>query len=64
MGGRDGLQLAEALGHADEEHLFAPVAAGHDELHAQSRFAGARLAFDEVEAAQDKAAAEDVVQTR
>ena len=31
---------------------------------AQSGFAGARLAFDEVEAAEDEAAAEDVVQSR
>src|ERR1700716_2016213 len=64
MGDRDSLQLVEGLGHADVENLFAPVAAGQDELHAQSRFAGARLAFDEVEAAEDEAAAEDVVQSR
>src|SRR5712671_2979681 len=64
MGGRDGVQLVEGLGHADVESLFAPVAAGQDELHAQSRFAGARPAFDEVEAAEDEAAAEDVVQSR
>src|SRR6266446_1733671 len=64
MGDRDGLQLVERLGHGDVENLFAPGAAGQDELHAQSRFAGARLAFDEVEAAEDEAAAEDVVQSR
>src|SRR5712664_429773 len=64
MGGRDGVQLVEGLGHADVESLFAPVAAGQDELHAQSRFAGARPAFDEVQAAEDEAAAEDVVQSR
>src|SRR6266446_329179 len=64
MGDRDCLQLVERLGHGDVENLFAPVAAGQDELHAQSRFAGARLAFDEVEAAEDEAAAEDVVQSR
>src|SRR5258705_6142308 len=64
MGTRDGLNLVERLGHGNKENLFAPVAAGHDELHAQSGFAGARLAFDEVEAAEDEAAAEDVVQSR
>ena len=64
MGDRDGLQLVERLGHGDVENLFAPVAAGQDELHAQSGFAGTRLAFDEVEAAENEAAAEDVVQSR
>src|SRR6267378_2666335 len=64
MGDRDGLQLVECLGHGDVENLFAPVAAGQDELHAQSGFAGPRLAFDEVEAAEDEAAAENVVQSR
>src|SRR6266436_6235969 len=64
MGDRDGLQLVERLGHGDVENLFAPVAARQDELHAQRGFAGARLAFDEVEAAEDEAAAEDVVQSR
>jgi hypothetical protein len=64
MGNRDGLQLVEGLGRADGENLFVPVAAGQDELHAHSRFTGTRLAFDEVEAAEDEAAAEDVVQSR
>jgi hypothetical protein len=41
MGDRDGCKLVEGLGHADVENLFAPVAAGQDELHAQSRLAGA-----------------------
>jgi len=64
MGDRDGLQLVERLGHGDVENLFAPVATGQDEVHAQGGFAGPRLAFDEVEAAEDEAAAENVVQSR
>ena len=65
MGDRDGLQLVERLGHRDVENLFAPVAAGQDEVHAQGGFAGPRLAFDEVEAAEEaEAAAENVVQSR
>jgi hypothetical protein len=64
VGDRDGLQFVEGLGHADVENLFAPVAAGEDELHAQSRFSGARHSIDQVEKAKDEATAEDVVQSR
>jgi hypothetical protein len=57
------MQFVAGLGHADVEHLFILVTAGQNELHAQGRLAGAWPAFDEVKPAQNKAAAEDFVQT-
>jgi hypothetical protein len=64
VGARDGLQFVACLGHADVEHLLVVVAAGENEVHTQCRLAGARPAFDKVKTAQDKAAAEDIVETR
>jgi hypothetical protein len=64
VGAGDGMQFVARLGHADVEHLLVLVTASQNELHPQRRFAGARLDLDEVKTAQDKAAAEDVVQTR
>jgi hypothetical protein len=58
------MQFVAGLGHADVEHLLILFTASQNEVHSQRRFAGARPAFDEVKTAEDKAAAEDVVQTR
>jgi len=60
---RDAVELVGRLGERDVERRLAGVAAGQQELQADRRLTGARLAVDEVEMPTREPAAEDVIES-